>query len=287
MDPTPASAVAPGTLVDGYVIESIVGSGAMGTVCVARQGDSRHPVALKILNLTVSGDPTYRRRFVTEVRAARSLNHPNIVRVYGHGETSNGMLWMAMQYVAGTDADRELRAGRMPPERAVHIITEVARALDHAHANHLVHGDVKPSNFLLGRDGTVLLADFGLARSTEDRTPCGENGVVLTSAAFASPEVLRGVTVDGRADVYSLGCALFRLLTGKPPFFDAGSKDAVVNSQLHRPPPQVSRYAPWLAPEIDDVVATAMAKDPAARYPSAEELAHAASSRLRFAPQHR
>lgn len=282
-----ASTVAPGTLVDGYVVESVVGSGAMGTVCVARQGNSDRVVALKILNPMVSGDPTYRRRFVAEARAARSLRHPNVVRAYGHGETADGMLWMAMQYVAGTDADRELRAGRMPPERAVHIITEVARALDRAHAHHLVHGDVKPSNFLLGRDGTVLLADFGLARSTEDRTPWGENGVVLASAAFASPEVLRGKAADARADVYSLGCALFRLLTGKPPFFDAGSKDAVVDCQLHREPPRVTRYAPWLPPGIDDVVATAMAKDPAARYRSAGELARAASSQLRFAPRHR
>jgi serine/threonine protein kinase len=272
--------IAPGAFVDGYLIESVLGSGGMGTVCVARQAGSDHRVALKVLNATVSGDPTYRRRFVDEVRAAQSLHHRNVVQVFRHGETPSGILWMAMQYVQGTDADRELRAGRMPPQRAAHIIVEVAAALDYAHAHHLVHGDVKPSNFLLGQGSTVLLADFGLARSTEVHTPYGESGFVLTSAAYASPEVLRGGEVDARADVYSLGCSLFRLLTGKPPFFDAASKDAVVDSQLHRSAPRATRYAPWLPGQIDDVVATAMAKDPAARYQSAVELARAAVAAL-------
>jgi eukaryotic-like serine/threonine-protein kinase len=272
--------ITPGAVVDGYLIEALLGSGGMGTVCVARQADSDHRVALKVLNAAVSGDPTYRRRFVEEVRAAQSLHHPNVVQVYGHGETAGGILWMAMQYVRGTDADRELRAGRMPPQRAVHIIAEVATALDYAHAHHLVHGDVKPSNFLVGQDGAVLLADFGLARSTEERTPAGESSFVLTSAAYASPEVLRGGAVDARTDVYSLGCSLFRLLTGKPPFFDAASKDAVVDSQLHRAPPRATRYAPWLPGKIDDVLATAMAKDPAVRYQSAGELARAAVAAL-------
>ena len=252
----------------------------MGTVCVARQEDSGQLVALKVLNAAVSGDPAYRRRFVEEVRAARALDHPNVVQVYGHGETPGGILWMAMQYVDGTDADRELRAGRMPPRRAAHIIAEVAAALDYAHAHGVVHGDVKPPHFLLGRDRTVVLADFGLARGTEDRAVVGESGFVLTSAAYASPEMLRGRAVDARADVYSLGCALFRLLTGKPPFFDAASKAAVVDGQLHRAIPPATRYAPWLPGPIDDVIATATAKETAARYPSAGRLARAALAAL-------
>jgi serine/threonine-protein kinase len=242
--------VAPGVLVDGYLIEAVLGSGGVGTVCVARQVDSGRRVALKMLNAAVSDDPAYRRRFVEEVRAARSLHHPNVVAVYGHGETPGGILWMAMQYVHGTDADRELRAGRMPPQRVAHIIAEMAAALDYAHAHGLVHGDVKPPHFLLGQDGAVVLADFGLARGTEDQKGSGESGFVLTSAAYASPEMLRGRAVDARADVYSLGCSLFRLLTGKPPFFDAATKAAVVDSQLHRAVPPATRYAPWLPGQI-------------------------------------
>jgi serine/threonine protein kinase len=272
--------VAAGAVVDGYVIEAVLGSGGVGTVCVARQADSDHRVALKVLNATVSGDPAYRRRFVEEVRAARSLHHPNVVEIYGHGETPDGMLWMAMQYVHGTDADRELRAGRMAPQRVARIIAEVAAALEYAHAHDLVHGDVKPPHFLLGQDDTVVLADFGLARGTRGQTLSGEGGFVLTSAAYASPEMLRSHPVDARADVYSLGCSLFRLLTGKPPFFDAASKAAVVDSQLHRAAPPATRYAPWLPGQVDDVIATAMAKRPADRYPSASELARATVAAL-------
>ncbi len=265
---------------DGYLIEATLGSGGVGTVCIARQADSGYRVALKVLNAAVSGDPAYRRRFVEEVRTARSLHHPNIVQVYGQGETPDGILWMAMQYVQGTDADRELRAGRMPTQRVARIITEVAAALDYAHTKDLVHGDVKPPNFLLGQNGTVVLADFGLARGTQEQTVAGGSEFVLTSAAYASPEMLRGRAVDARADVYSLGCSLFRLLTGKPPFFDAASKADVVDSQLHRPVPPATRFAPWLPARIDDVIAAATAKDPTARYPSAGQLARAAIAAL-------
>ena len=247
MDRTPAS-------IGGFLIESVLGTGGMGTVYLAR--DSARLVALKVFH---SGVPT-----------PVALDHPNIVPVYGRGETGDGRFWMAMQYVTGGDADSELRAGRMSPTRAVHIIAGVAEALDFAHSHGVVHGDVKPSNFLLTDDDRVLLADFGVG-------PFVRDGVVLTSAAYASPEMLRGKEVDGRADVYSLGCSLFRLLTGKPPFFDAGSKSEVVDCHLHRAPPQPSRFAPWLAAAMDEVVAKAMAKDPDERYQSCRALADAAA----------
>ena len=275
MDPTTVSVVGPGTRLGGYVVEWVIGGGAMGTVCVARHADSGMRVALKVLNAAICGDPAYRRRFAEEARWAQSLQHPNIVEVYEYGETPTGILWMAMHFMPGTDADRELRAGRMPPQRAVQIISQVAAALDYAHSQGVVHGDVKPSNFLLAQGDRVLLADFGLARSTKDRSPTGRDGVVLASAAYASPEMLRGQMIDGRSDVYSLGAALFRLLTGKPPFFDESSKDAVVQAHLYRAVPRVTEQAPWLPAEMDEVIATAMAKDPAARYPCAVELAAA------------
>ncbi|WP_431234255.1 serine/threonine-protein kinase [Mycolicibacterium psychrotolerans] len=241
--------------VGGYVVESVLGAGGTGTVYLAN--NAGRLVALKV---STSGAPP-------------ALVHSNIVPVYDHGATPDGKRWLAMEYVADGDADSELRAGRMSPDRAAHIIAGVARALDFAHAHGVVHGDVKPSNFLLDGD-RVLLADFGAA-------PFAADGMVLASAAYASPEMLRGNEVDGRADVYSLGCSLFRLLTGKPPFFDAGSKDDVVQAHLHREPPGATEFAPWLPQAIDDVIATAMAKDPAERYPSAGELARAASAALR------
>ena len=245
MDRTPAS-------VGRYTVESVLGTGGTSTVYLARDAD--RVVALKVF---------HRGRAATRV-----LVHRNIVAVYEQGPS-----WLAMQYVPGTNADAELRAGRMPPSRAAHIITEIAAALDYAHAHGVVHGDVKPSNFLLADDDRVLLTDFGAA-------PFAEDGMVLVSAAYAAPEMLCGKDVDGRADVYSLGCSLFRLLTGKPPFFDAGSKDDVVRAHLHRQPPRVSAFAPWLPQAIDDVITTAMSKNPDTRYQTAGALAEAAGAAL-------
>lgn len=244
MDRTPAS-------IGGYIVESALGAGGTGAVYLARGNAGL--VALKVFD---SGAPP-----------PALPDHPNIV-----GILDSGTHWVAMQYLPGGDADSELRAGRMSPARTVQIVSDVARALDHAHDHGVVHGDVKPSNFLLDGD-RALLADFGVC-------PFAADGMVLTSAAYASPEMLRGRDVDGRADVYSLGCSLFRLLTGKPPFSDAVSKDEVVQAQLHRNPPQVTRLAPWLPPAMDDVVATALRKDARGRYPSAGALARAAAAAL-------
>jgi serine/threonine protein kinase len=260
VDPTPASAIGPGSVVGGFVVESVLGSGGTSTVYLARQVGSARPVALKVLE--------------SRMPLPAALHHPNIVPVYGHGETPYGTFWLAIQYAPGGDADTELRAGRMSPARATHIIAGVAEALDFAHARDVLHGDVKPSNFLLAEHDRVLLADFGVH-------PFAEDGTVLTSAAYAAPEMLRGSEIDGRADIYSLGCALFRLLTGKPPFFGAGSKAEVVDCHLHRQPPQPTRFAPWLPPAIDAVVAKAMAKDPGERYQSARALADSAAAAVR------
>lgn len=245
MDRTPAS-------IGGFTIESVLGTGGTSTVYLAHDAD--RVVALKLFRTRCPAPPT--------------LSHPRIVQVHSSGET-DGRTWLAMQYVVGGDADRELRAGRMAVSRAGQIITDIAEALDFAHANGVVHGDVKPSNFLLAEGDRALLSDFG-------SRPFATDAVVLTSAAFAAPEMLRGKAIDRRADIYSLGCSLFRLLTGKPPFFDAGSKDAVVQAHLHREPPRVSRFAPWLPAAMDDVVAVAMAKDPGRRFRCARALADAA-----------
>ncbi len=245
MDPKPAS-------VAGYSIQSVLGTGGTGTVYLARDG--LHLVALKV--------------FDSRRPSTVALVHPHIMPVLDRGRTESGKYWIAMPYASGGDADAELRAGRMAPTRAVQIIGDVAEALDFAHARGVVHGDVKPSNFLLAEQDRVLLADFGTP-------PFAGSGTVLLSAAYASPEMLQRKEIDGRADVYSLGCSLFRLLTGKPPFFDAGSKDAVVQAHLHRDAPRATSFARWLPASINDVIATAMAKDPSERFQSARAFADA------------
>jgi serine/threonine-protein kinase len=230
----------------------------MSTVYLALHAD--RVVALKVFNSPRVPPP--------------ALHHPNIVPVLDRGQTDSGQHWLTMPYVPGRDADTELRAGRMAPPRAIQTIACVAEALDFAHTQGVVHGDVKPSNFLLAEKDRVLLADFATL-------PFAENGVVLVSAAYASPEILRGNLIDGPTDIYSLGCSLFRLLTGKPPFFDAVSKDEVVNCHLHDAAPQPTRFAPWLPPAMDDVVAKAMAKDPEERFQSARALADEAAAAMR------
>jgi serine/threonine protein kinase len=147
-------------------------------------------------------------------RYAASLDHPNIVTIHDRGETEDGSLWIAMQYVQGSDADKESRAGRMTARRAVRIITEVAKALDYAHRRKVLHRDIKPANFLLApNDERIFLGDFGIARAVDDAVGLTQTGVVMASVAYAAPETFGDGPVDHRADIYSLGCALFRLLT--------------------------------------------------------------------------
>lgn len=271
-------ALEPGAVVDGYTIEGVLGSGGMGTVYRARHPALPRSDALKVLSAELSRDPHFRARFEREAELAATLDHPNIVTVYNRGET-DGQLWIAMQFVAGSDADNELRDGRMTPARALHIIGEVAKALDYAHRRHLLHRDVKPANFLLAPDDErVFLADFGIARALDEAVNLTATGMVMASVAYAAPESLVGEPVDHRADIYSLGCSLFRLLTGKTPFSKAGGMGGMAAAHISTPPPRVTDLAPALPAAIDDVIATAMAKDPADRYQSARELAAAAAA---------
>ena len=268
----------------GYRVERLLGVGGMGSVYLARNPELPRLDALKVLSGVLSQQAEFRARFIREADLASSLSHPNIVSVYSRGESDDGSLWIAMQYVDGTDADDALKAGGMTPARAAHVVNEVAKALDYAHLHQVVHRDVKPGNFLLsgapGDDERVLLGDFGIARALDD-VGLTMTGSVVATMAYAAPEVLSGHQFDGRADVYSLTCSLFRLLTGKTPFSAANGPAAVMMAHLHRPPPRVTELAPRLPAALDAVIATGMAKDPARRYRTAGELAAAAVAALR------
>lgn len=276
--------LANGVVVDGYRIERVIGTGRMGTIYLARNPDLPRDDALKVLNAELFEDPGFRDRFAQEAATAASLTHPNIVTVYRRGTTEDGIAWIAMQYVPGTDADTALRAGTMTAARAVHIITEIGKALDYAHRRGVIHRDVKPANFLLSTeddgDGEhVLLGDFGIAHAL-GHSPLDQDAPVLATIAYAAPEVLRGGEVDGRADLYSLGCSLFRLLTGRTPFPVGNDPAAAARQHLSSPPPKVTDVAAELSPEFDLVISRAMAKDPRVRFQSGKELAAAAAAAL-------
>ncbi len=254
----------------------------MGTVYLAHNPDLPRKEALKVLAAELSRDPDFRARFVREADVAAGLDHPNIVSVHRRGEFES-RLWIAMQFVDGMNAEDALRAGEMTAARAVHVVGEIAKALDYAHQRGVLHRDIKPANFLLSGsahgDERVLLGDFGIARALDD-AGLTATGSVLATLSFAAPEVLAGQSFDGRADLYSLGCTLFRLLTGEAPFSSGGGVAAVVGAHLYQPPPKVTDRVPTLSAAMDSVIAAAMAKDPAHRFASARELAQAAAAAL-------
>ena len=283
---TPAPQDLPASIA-GYRIERVLGGGTMSTVYLAHHPTLPQRAALKVLPAELADDPALRARFVHEGNTTARLGHPNVVAVYGRGETEDGQLWIAMQYVNGTDAEAALRSGAMPPARALRIVDEVAKVLDDAHGRGVVHQDVKPSNILLGDRGAqqerVVLSDFGAALTAQSGDPA--DSPMVASLAYAAPEVITGGDVDGRADVYSLGCTLFRLLTGRYPFPVEGNMADTVQAHLHQDPPRPSEFLPWADARLDKMISTALAKDPANRYATASQLAAAAHAAV-AAPIH-
>jgi outer membrane protein assembly factor BamB len=267
-----------GTEVAGFRIISVLGYGGMGTVYVAEQSSPRRNVALKLLRPDLSADEAFRRRFVHESEAAASTEHPNIVPIYASGE-SEGVLYIAMRYVEGDDLrERISRDGALPAGRAVEIVSQVAGALDASHRRGLVHRDVKPGNILLDEHGNGYLTDFGLIKRSEVSTGITKTGQFMGSIEYCAPEQIRGEEVDGRADVYSLGCVLFECLAGQPPF-KRDTEIATLYAHLEQRPPELPASAS--APrELDRVLAKTMAKRPSERYPTAGEFARAARQAL-------
>lgn len=257
-----------------YRIEELLGRGGMGEVHRAHDTEHDRVVALKRLTVSLA-DEEARARFRRESRIAASLDGPHVTTIHDYGEI-DGQLYLAMRLVQGTDLRRLLDGGPLPAERAMAILSQVATALDAAHAAGVVHRDVKPSNILLDESGTAYLADFGIARSlAPDATSVTRTGEIGT-LDYMAPERLMHRGADHRADVYSLACVLFECLTGKKPFAadDAAGKLA---AQLNDPPPAPSMFD-WRIPRaVDLVVATGMDKEPDRRYPTAGELMAAAT----------
>jgi serine/threonine protein kinase len=270
----------------GYRLDGCIGQGSSAAVYLAQDErqdqQQRRRVALKVMAPELARDAGFRARMIRESRAAAALDHPHVIPVFEAGE-AGGTLYVAMRYVGGGDARSLLsRRGPFPPGHAGQVIAQIASALDAAHARGLIHRDVRPANILLDRDDAgataagdhAYLADFGMSKAF---TP---GQVIVAEQAggsldYLAPEQIEGRALDGRADLYSLACTGFELLCGAPPF-DPDQGPTLMYAQIYAEPPAASARRAGLPAAVDSVLATALAKNPADRYPScgrfAEEL---------------
>jgi serine/threonine-protein kinase len=262
-----------GAHIAGCRLEAVAGRGGMGIVYRATQLSLARPVAVKLIAPEHAADEGFRERFERESRMAAAIEHPNVIPVYGAGE-EDGRLYLVMRWVPGTDLHKLLRSGgRLEPLRAAEIVAQVADALDSAHAVGLVHRDVKPANVLLSGEHAYL-ADFGLTRLAGADPAITSTGQFLGTVDYMAPEQFRREAVDARADVYALGCVLYAALTGAPPF-PRETVPATMLAHMHDPPAPPSG-TPGVSRDFDRVLARALAKEPADRYPSAGDLGRAA-----------
>jgi predicted Ser/Thr protein kinase len=251
-----------------YRIDSFLGRGGMGSVYLATHERLERRVALKLIAPALALDEEFRARFLRESQLAASLDHPNVIPIYDADEV-DGVLYIAMRYVDGSSLRELIRErGSLSPAQTLRIVGQVAGALDEAHRVGLVHRDVKPANILIAARGDhAYLCDFGLAKRAS-ASELTRTGSFLGSVGYCAPEQIRGRPLDGRADVYSLGCVAFHSLAGHAPYL--GETDfAVLEAHLHNQPPSLSGVRSDLPPALDEPIATALAKDPADRYPTA------------------
>ncbi len=269
-----------GTEFAGYRLEELVGTGGMSMVYRAQHLRLERTVALKVLMPELSQDDSFKERFTRESRLAASLDHPNVIPIYEAGD-EGGVFYIAMRFVGGSTLKHVLETdGPLPAARAASVMSQVASALNAAHEEKgLVHRDVKPANILVvsghGAEGGdhVYLSDFGIAKQRAAGA-LTKTGMFVGTADYAAPEQIEGRELDRRADVYALGCVLYETLTGAPTY-EKDSEVALMYAHLLEPPPQVTHKRPDLSPEIDAVVAKAMAKSPDDRYATTPEFATA------------
>jgi hypothetical protein len=273
-----------GTELAGYVIHALVGRGGMAYVYRAEDRRLGRQVALKVLAPELSTNEDFRRRFLRESRLAASIDHPNIVPIYDAGE-ADGLLYIAMRYVAGRDLKSVLAGGRLDATQVVAIFSQVADALDAAHAHGLVHRDVKPANILIapaslphGHDH-VYLSDFGITKRAGSLSGVTAAGVIVGTMDYLSPEQIAGKPVTARTDEYSLGCVVYESLTGSVPFVREDDA-ALLWAHLGEALPPISQARPDLPPAVQDVLVKATAKDPDDRYPSCGEFIAALATAL-------
>jgi serine/threonine protein kinase len=256
------------TEVGGYRIVEAIGKGGTSVVYRAEHVRLGRTAALKLLTPKL-GESDFRDRFLRESKLAASLDHPNIVPVYDAGEVDD-VLYIAMACVDGSDLKALLvEEGRLPLRRALRIVSQIASALDAAHARGLVHRDVKPANILVGRDDRALLSDFGVVKELTSGGAT-RTGSFVGTIEYCAPEQIEGRDVDQRADVYALACVFYECVVGISPF-NRSSDVAILNAHLHAPPPKLTKAAPDLPADLEAVLSKALSKSPLDRYGSCGE----------------
>src|SRR5271155_394085 len=274
----------PGTKLGPYQIESLLGAGGMGEVYRARDTRLDRTVAIKILTQGVADTPEVRQRFEREARAVSSLSHPHICVLYDVGN-QDGIEYLVMEYLEGETLAARLMKGPLPPDQVLKIAIEIADALDKAHRNGIIHRDLKPGNIMLTKSGAKLM-DFGLAKGqgasgsmaaggpltpsmptmnvaslTSPAGPLTQKGMIVGTFQYMAPEVLQGVEADARSDIFSFGCALYEMTTGKRAF-DGKSQVGLLAAILEKEPEPISAVQPFAPPALDRLIRVCLAKDP-------------------------
>ena len=259
-----------GRTLDGrYEVQGELGRGGMARVYRGNDTVLGRPVAVKVLSAQYTDDANFVTRFRREAQAAARLNHPNLVQVYDTG-SDDGVHYIVMEYVDAKTVADLLSGGHITPDRAVELAEAVCDALTVAHAHGVIHRDVKPANIMVTRNGQVKVTDFGIARMTSNET-VAQTAAVLGTASYLSPEQAQGGQIDQRSDLYSLGCVLYEMLTGRPPF-TADSPVAVASKHVLEQATPPSRLNPDVTPQLDAIVMRALSKNPDNRYQDAKEM---------------
>lgn len=273
----PASKSWVGDELDHYQVIGTVGEGGMGVVYLGHDRSLDRQVALKVLPPEVAVETELQERFIREARAQARLQSPHVTHIHFIGRTPERpgrppSLYFAMEYVSGGSLDDLIEAQeRLEPERARRLVLEAAKGLREAHRAGIVHRDVKPGNLLLDQHGLLKIADFGVAKPLDKDSKVSRHGMVIGSPLYMPPEQAKGLPVDHRADMYSLGCTFFHLVTGQPPY-DGDTSLAVVSKHMTEPPASVRALAPEVPPAFAAVLERLMAKEPGDRYPDYDAL---------------
>ena len=271
--PDPTGAVHPlavGDMLGQYKLVELIAIGGMGLVYRAYDPSLERYVAIKVLAPELASDPEIAQRFLTEARAAAALNHPNVVHVYTAGNQA-GIVYFVMELVAGQQIEALLtQQQQLPVREAVEFIRQAALGLQHAHQHGLIHGDVKPANFLVSESGAVKVTDFGLVQRVKAKAgPATET--LYGTPGYISPEAIAGQPTDHRSDIYSLGATLFHMLAGQPPFIGA-TPEQTLRLHAQAPVPSIQTFNPNVPPALAQIIGRMLAKDPAARYQTYAEL---------------